>query len=225
MPPGFVLFAQGRSGSTLLGELLGCHPSVYFAGELLAAPVGSPRRRVDMVRWRHPRHVVGFHVKIYQLTDVQQVADPGAWLRAVHSRGWRVIALRRENLLRQVLSNMTALARERYHDRGATDDRQPLHVDPEDLLHWMRVRADAARQEEQALAGLPHVALGYESDLLDPAAWPATAARAFRHLGLEPVPVTSTLRRSNPGRLDELVENWPEVAASVAETEFARFLE
>src|SRR5581483_11558024 len=160
----FVLFAQGRSGSTLLGELLACHPDVVFADEILAAPVSSTYRRAASLRWRHPRHVVGFHVKIYHLTEVQHVADPGEWLGTMHSRGWRIVALQRENLLRQVLSNMTAQARDRYHERGAADDRAPLHVNPDDLVHWMRVRAETAAAERRALAGVPHLALRYEPD-------------------------------------------------------------
>jgi hypothetical protein len=38
-PPGFLIYGQGRSGSTLLGELLGSHPQVCFADEVLRGRV------------------------------------------------------------------------------------------------------------------------------------------------------------------------------------------
>ena len=43
MPAKFILFAQGRTGSTLLGDLLRSHADVYFGDEILSTEVTSPR--------------------------------------------------------------------------------------------------------------------------------------------------------------------------------------
>lgn len=223
----FVVFAQGRTGSTLLGDLLRSHPEIYFADELLASPVRSPRLAAARVRWRHARHAVGFHVKIYQLTDVQGITDAGGWLRGMHSHGWRVIALRRENLLRQVLSNMTAQLTNRYEDRSGESEfvRVRPHVDPDELLHWIGVRAAVGADETIALGDLPHLALTYEHDLQDPSAWSATSERVFEFLDLVPCQVSTNLRRQNDGELSGLIANYEEVSRAVSRTEYARYLD
>jgi LPS sulfotransferase NodH len=223
----FVVFAQGRTGSTLLGDLLRSHPEIYFADELLAAPVRSPRLTVARTRWRHARHAVGFHVKIYQLSDVHGISDAGGWLHGMHRHGWRVVALRRENLLRQVLSNMTAQLTNRYEDRSGEGEfiRVRPHVNPDELLHWIGVRAAVGADEAAALEGVPHLALTYERDLQDSASWQSTTDRVFDHLDLPSVPVASNLRRQNDGELSSLIANYGEVEAAVGRTEYARFLD
>jgi LPS sulfotransferase NodH len=221
----FVLFAQGRTGSTLLGELLGSHPDVYFADEILAEPVASVDRALADLARGHSQDVVGFHVKIYQLTDTQGVGDVGAWLRGVVADGWRLITLRRDNLLRQVLSNLAADAAGRFHDRsgGATDVR--LRVDPSVLVHWMEVREQVGAAEDAALGDLPRLSLAYERDLLDSAAWAATASHCFSYLGLSTAPVTTSLRRLNSGALADLVENVADVTSALTGTRFEQFLD
>jgi LPS sulfotransferase NodH len=223
----FVLFAQGRTGSTLLGDLLRSHPEIYFADELLSSPVRSPRFASARTRWRHARHAVGFHVKIYQLSDVQGITDAGGWLRGMHGHGWRVIALRRENLLRQVLSNMTAQVTNRYEDRSRENEfvRVRPYVDPDELLHWIGVRAAVGADEAAALDGVPHLPLTYEHDLQDSSTWQPTMERAFAYLDLPPVQVATNLRRQNDGELSTLIANYDEVRRAVEPTEYARYLD
>jgi LPS sulfotransferase NodH len=224
LPGKFVLFAQGRTGSTLLGDLLDQHPQVYFGHEILAQRVRSPRSTIERMRFRHARHVVGFHVKIYQLTDEQRISNVGGWIRNLSRCGWQVISLRRENLLRHVLSNITAIQAQRYDDRSGAPAPVRVHVDPENLLTWMRTRERVGRDESAALKGVPHLALGYETDLQDSASWQATARAAFEYLDLEPVEVNSTLSRLNVGRLEDLIENYAEVAEAVTAAGYARYL-
>ena len=221
----FVLFAQGRTGSTLLGELLASHPELFFADEILRAKVASPTLWVSGQRQRHRRRVYGFHVKIYQLSDVQGVHDAGRWLRDMHDRGWQVLALRRRNLLRHVLSNMTIEATGQVHDRSGSVGHRLLHVDPDHVLHWIGVREQVGWKEAQALDGVPHESFIYEDDLADAAVWQATANRAFGFLGMPTVPVTTSLRRRNPGNLRELIANYDELAVALRGTPYEECLD
>lgn len=218
-----VLFAQGRTGSTLFGELLDSHPQVTFAHEILRAKVPSTRLWVAGERRRFPDRVYGFHVKIYQLTE-QGVDDPGRWMRRLSERGWTVLALRRRNLLRHVLSNMTINATGVTHDRLGRE-RAKLVVDAPGLVEWIGKRADVGRQEQEILAEIPHEQFVYEDDLQDSSRWTETSERAFRFLGLDPVPVETTLHRRNPGPLSELIDNYDEVAAAVTAAGYANFLD
>jgi hypothetical protein len=224
-PRKYVLFAQGRTGSTLLGELLGSHPDVVFADEILRAKVQSTWLWTEGRRRRQPEKVFGFHVKIYQLTDVQGIADPASWLGTMHRRGWRVIALRRRNLVRHVLSNMAITATGTVHDRSGEGRRDPLRVDPAELVHWVRLREQVGRDEQAALRDVPHLSFIYEDDLTQPAVWEVTTRRAFAHLGVEPMPVSTSLHRRNEGSLAELIANYAEVASALHGTAYEHFLE
>jgi hypothetical protein len=225
MPAKFVLFAQGRTGSKLLGDLLRTHPEVFFGDEILAAPVRSTRLTTDLLRWRHARHVVGFHVKIYQLTAEQGVSNPGVWLTSMHDRGWKVVTLRRTNLLRHVLSNMTADASGQFHDESGSVPPVRLHVEPEHLVSWIEKRQQVGRDEDAALAGVPHLALSYERDLQDASVWDATCARVFAELGLSPATVATKYRRTNSGQLADIVSNLDEIKSALNGTEYAHFLD
>jgi hypothetical protein len=224
-PAKFVLFAQGRTGSTLFGELLASHSDVFFADEILRAKVTSTALWTSGMRHRHRHRVYGFHVKIYQLADVQGIHDAGRWLHRMHQRGWKVLALRRRNLLRHVLSNMTIQATGRVHDRSGAVGHMQLDVDPGHVLHWMRVRDQVGQDEARALAGIPHEPFVYEDDLADAAVWQATADRAFHRLGVASAPVATALHRRNPTELRELVANYDELAQALSGTPYAVHLD
>jgi hypothetical protein len=99
------------------------------------------------------------------------------------------------------------------------------YVNPDELLHWIGVRARVGSDEAAALDGVPHLSLTYERDLQDSATWQSTADGVFGYLDLSPVPVDTTLRRQNDGKLSTLIANYDEVKAAVSGTEYARFLD
>jgi hypothetical protein len=150
--PAVLIFAQGRSGSTLLVELLNSLPEVSCEGEILQRRVAFPAAWAEARRRRHRDELYGFKVKPLQLLHHQRVPDMGRWLARMQGRDWRLIHLERRNLLRQAVSNVAA---ERYgYGRrvGASEPvREPLHVDPAVLTHWMGVRARSREQEHAAL--------------------------------------------------------------------------
>ncbi len=215
--PGVLIFAQGRSGSTLLVELLNSLPEVRCEGEILQQRVAFPAAWAEARRSRHRGRIYGFKVKPLQLVHHQRVPDMGRWLARMQRRGWRLVHLERRNLLRQVLSNVAA---ERYgYERrvGASAPvREPLHVDPAMLTYWMGVRARSREQEHAALAGRPHETVCYEDDLGDPVSQKATLDRLAAALDIESGAVAPTLRPANPGRLADTVANYVEVRLALA---------
>ena len=221
----FVLFAQGRSGSTLLADLLNSHPQVHCADEILTWPRRSPRAYVEACSIGHRGNVYGFKVKIHHLTDDQGMDDPGAFLRDLHAEGWHVLYLRRRNVLRQALSAAVAARRDTYHETSAGHGPSPVHVDVDDLLWRTAQRVEFVEQERRALDGVPHAAFVYEDDLLSSDRHQAAAARAFAHLGLNEVPVSTGLRRIAARPLADLVRNHVEVVAAVSASPWASLLE
>lgn len=222
----FLIFAQGRAGGTLLGTLLDDHPDVRCEGEVLYRPVALPRTWCHAGRARNRGVVYGCRVKIYQLTAFQRVRDPHRWLQSMHRLGWQIVYLRRDNLLRQVLSGAVLSATGVFH--RTVDDQTAatrVHVDLPTTLELLDVRASILDDEATALRGLPHLELHYERDLLTAEAQAATMPRVFEFLGLEDQPVGSPLRRTGTSRLSDQVENYEELARALIGTPHERFLE
>jgi hypothetical protein len=111
------------------------------------------------------------------------------------------------------------------HDRSGERSRDPLRVDPAELLHWVRLREQVGRAEQAALHEVPHASFVYEDDLMQPAAWEDATRRAFEHLGVDPVPASTSLHRRNAGSLAELIANYDEVASALRGTAYERFLD
>lgn len=218
---GVLVYAQGRSGSTLLGDLLASHPQIVYEDEILYHPVRFPRAFVMARRAQHPWSWYAFHVKPYQLSEDQHVLDQARWLRSMVRLGWRIVHLRRLNLVHQVISNVRAHDGGIYHARQRGERLGPIEVNIDQVLQYVRIRAQLAQVEEHALVGLPHVAVTYEDDLLPVAARQAALNRIFDQLGLVRTPVSTDLRRLGSDRLEDIISNAVELRAALADTPYA----
>lgn len=222
----FVIFAQGRTGSTLLTSTLNTHSQITCMDEILSAPRVAPIRFVSHAARRSGAPCFGFHVKIYQLLAWQRVKDPASFLQKMHMCGWKIVYLWRENLLEQVVSNIFAEASGRYHfwsgDRADRLDR--VHVCTRRLLESMDSRDRCLGEEGAALRGVPHLKLNYERDLRSPETQPATFRRLQGHLEVDPEDISPRIQKSVRKPVADLIKNYTEVREALAGTRFERFL-
>lgn len=232
-PVRFVIFAQGRSGSSLLVDLLDSHPDIYCEGEHLHLRrnvffgIRSVLAYADGRSRMSKAGAYGFKFKIYQLTP-QGIHDPAAFLQALHKRGWKIIHLWRQNVLRQVLSNFVLERRGRAHlEVGKKLDTSlfPFHVDIEFLMFLVEERMRMLKQEADVLRNLPHLEIVYERDLLAPAARPISLTRLLTFLGLSEKPLITKLQRVSTENLREMIENYDELQAEVIARGYERFLD
>ena len=113
--PRFCIFAQGRSGSTLLTTLLDQHPHIKCEGEVLANSVGNAHHFIQgkSIQYSSKKLAWGFKVKHHQLTKHQKI-DPQTFLKKLSQEGWKVIYLRRENIVLQALSTLIGMSRGKW---------------------------------------------------------------------------------------------------------------
>ena len=225
-PVRFVIFAQGRTGSTLLTSTLNSHPRITCQDEILGQPRAFPMRFVENAARASNDRCFGFHVKIYQLTSWQRVDDVHGWLSALQGRGWKILYLRRENLLRHVVSNVFAEAAGSWHHRTGAATKRPDRITlPLDRLRGgIEGRRRNLAAERGALEGLDHLELVYERDLEVPEAQADTFARIQSYLGVDTVALSPSLRKAVAKPLDELLENYDEVRAFLSGTPDEAFL-
>jgi hypothetical protein len=78
----FVIFGQGRTGSTPLMRPLNSDPEIHCDGEILQRKVLSPYHFVKAYRHRAPHPFFGIKVKIYQLRRISGLRVPERFLSA-----------------------------------------------------------------------------------------------------------------------------------------------
>lgn len=223
----FCVFAQGRTGSSLLQSLLNTHPDVHCDGEILGPkPVLFPMAYVQRYARLTAERAFGFKVKSYQLTRHQGIADPRAFMEGLVDHGYAVLHLSRRNLLRHAISNLYALQSGAYHyrqDEGAT--RPLVEVDPAEVVRVMRRREGHAAMEAEILANIDAHPITYEDDLLDPSRHQPTVDGVLGILGLDPVPVSTRYTRSVSGRVKDSVANYDALAQALEEAGFGEYLD
>ena len=228
-PRKFLVFAQGRSGSTLLVDLLNSHPDVFSYGELLQEDVVTnvrrPRLFVEGLLTLSRRPTSGFKVKVSQLSGAQR-RDPGEVLADFERHGWKLIHLKRSNILKHAISSVRAEKTGQFHNIGGSGKpgSAAVRIEVEELLENLRARQRQAAAESRALAALPHLTVEYESDLTGTENQKVALRRVFEYIGVEPREATTVFRKVTAERLEDSVSNFAELEVALRGSEYEGYL-
>lgn len=212
----FVIFAQGRTGSTLLVELLNNHPNIFCDEEILNKKLyGKSLSIMPYLNGKARgcgKQVFGFKVKIYQLIDDQEI-NPREFIQNLFKNNWKLIFLKRNNLFKHALSGIIAEQTNIWHklNTNNNNDIPKLEINISYLEQKMAYRYQCLQDEEGILKDIPHLQLEYETDLLQEQTHQAGANKVFNYLGLNSVPVKTTLKRTIDDNLQERISNYDEV--------------
>ncbi|MEM6615068.1 MAG: hypothetical protein AAF619_00920 [Pseudomonadota bacterium] len=222
----FLIFAQGRTGSTLLTSTLDTHPEITCHDEILGVPRAFPMAYVENTARAHGVKCFGFHVKIYQLTTWQRITNVSIWLEKMSTRGWKILYLRRQNILKQIVSNAFAEAAGIYHHRQGQNTKRPNQIDiPVDKLYrsisWRLTQLDA---ERKALNGLDYLELLYDRDLETPDSQRQTFERIQSFLDVDVINLKARLQKAVNRPMSQLISNYDEVHSALLGTEYEIFL-
>lgn len=213
-----LIFAQGRSGSTVLEDLIASTGYFRDRGELLGANnerVRYPAAYLKGMASYYGQENFVCHVKLYHLTSDRVRAgakpmDPAVFLRKLQADGWGIIYLNRREKVKQYISNQVALARGAYHKLDQKPEKFRVTIDKEDFLKSVRSRQENERQEKQALEGINHLPIVYEDDLMGEERQAATIGRVLDFIGLEYKKPSTRMRKVNAKPLTEIIVNFDE---------------
>lgn len=225
-----VIFAQGRTGSTLLEKLISNSGDFKSHVELL-----NVKKRgevlfpvpfiVGLSRRNKKQHFI-FHVKIYQLTrDRKYPVDPLEFLQKLQDDGWKIIYLRRNNKVRHRLSNMVANARGNYFKFDTKKEEIRLNIDIDSFVKSVKGRIKFERDERKILKNLEYFEVVYEDDLEKSKNHKQTVTRIFDYLGLESNYTPTELKKVNTHRLKDLILNYEEFEKRMIKEGWAEFLD
>lgn len=236
-------FHIGRSGSTVLGDLLNQHSAVDWLGEIhewpefheRAAPPGPGSELLRRLRSRLSgvtRQVVGVETKFFHLHDRgialhtfldelrSEFPEPGAC---------RFIVLRRKNYLRKIVSSLAARQRGRWFARPGSP-LPPVHLeinpervcidgDAQPLIDYLRDWDSQFDQLDAELADDGALSLTYEDDIeQDPL---VAYRRVCAYLGQAPEAPEVRFTRTTAQPLAEIVTTLAAVRQALAGTEYA----
>jgi len=225
----FVIFTDGRSGSTLLVDLLNANPAVHCDDELLKRRVLFPMKQIDLHARQSAAEVYGFKLLSYQLKNVQiSIRDKQAFMRKLAAKGYQIIYLHRENKVLQALSIVYAFYHNKWHNR--TDGKPPKKTTPFEMdldvfYRFLDGMMELENFEQAMLANLPHLKISYEKHLQHGEAHLETVQQLADFLDIPVAKPKTTLRKATPSRLEKYILNREELLESLRQRpEYAHYV-
>ena len=237
-----VILTTQRTGSTFLVDCLSSHPEIECAYEILIGAPDTPRPQYrgpfkQLVKvanvftsgaWRPARRLESFYsggrarVRAFKAM-YNQLLNPFALRFLRDNQDIRILHLRRDNLLKVHVSRLLMTKRDRVQAL------QPVvavrtRVDPEQTIQAMRKARARYEHFESLFQRHRRLQLTYEG-LFDGQQLDAETAREVcDFLDVANYPMKSKILKLNPESLRDMVTNYDELAAVVAQTEFADML-
>jgi len=214
----FVIFGQGRTGSTLLVDLIHSDENVHCDREIFnifhftGEKIKDPQRYIKGRSKRFFNKVYGFKVKIYQLRYDHQIGSVGNFLKALIKQGYQVVYLSRENVLQHAYSNVKRSLTGVTHVRGEKRSKEKISLPTSELLNEISLRLRFKAEELEALKEIPYLHLSYEKDLLHSEVHLLTVNKVRNYLNLQPIAeVKSKYQKITDKPLVDEITNYDEV--------------
>jgi hypothetical protein len=243
-----VIIASQRSGSTFLVQCLDSHPQIRCFHEILAGALCSRRdvpEKIDRFRilrkiwqytasgaWRPAALLDGFYARgeapvMAFKAMYNHLGDPRTRRYFGHHTEIRVIHLRRDNLLKQYVSKISAQKRFAGGPWSTTRSLSvlSLRISPERAIKEMQRMRDLFQKHEQLFSRHSKIELVYETMIDGQYLSDETTIAIADLLELNPAPMRATSVKANPDKLELLIENYDQVVHELRGTEFERFLD
>jgi len=232
----FIVLTQSRSGSALVATLLAQHPDVYRDGEILNTNNKNYKIRYpklylqarSRIAETERKSVYGCKIKYHHLAEHSNLshAQIKSFMMDLHDDDWKIIYLRRNNVLRKSFSSIAGRQRGYRHvKQDSNKSLEKIRVDCNDLLDRLKASERRLEVDQDVLEGIPHLYIDYESDLLDANHHAKTCSRMFEFLGIPDTSVKAKFKRTSSDDLSETIENYEEVKEFLSKTKYAEWLQ
>ena len=210
----FLILSSGRSGSTLLENILASNQNIHCEGELLRGKNFNPQKVIQLTEQSCPNVVFGFKLLTYQLLDIQTaIPDKKNFLLSLVEDGYKIIYLERSNSLLQALSVLYAMQRNVLHYKNDSEvNNFKMKLDPEKLSDTVLDFETFKNQEKQLLEGIPYLYINYEKDLNPSHQMPTTVAKLSDFLEVQLSQPKIKLKKVTPRQLSNYVSNYREIS-------------
>jgi len=223
----FVIFTSGRSGSTLLVDLLNSSPAIQCDDELLKRRVAFPISLVRSFEQQSEQSIYGFKLLSYQLLNVQTgIKDKKRFLdKLIYQEGYQLIHLSRDNKAKQALSIIYAFYRGQWHNQQGSKQKEAkrFELNPDTYLHFLEELQVLEAFEREMVRNFEHLSLTYEQDLRQPEQYEKSMQRVSEYLGVEIVRPETNLKKVTPSRLSDMISNQEALIEAVRNSPFEEY--
>lgn len=220
----FMIFAQGRTGSTLLTSLLDSHPDILCDREIFYYPKLFPYAYAERRARASGAAAYGFKVKIYQLPHMFGVTAP-QFLDRFEEMGYKIIYLQRKNIVLHSFSNEFAMETKAHHFKAGDKERNVrFAIPPDRFLRSCTFRLNVLQDELRNLEGRDYLNITYEDDLQPKAGtWDALSEKIIPFLGVTPGKLSTPIRKSVQKPPSAYLENVEALHDALIGTPFAEY--
>jgi len=237
-----VMFHIGRSGSTVLADLLDQHPEIYWNGETFhkISSCSIARRRVEPLFDSYPfqhlrermrptrsRHF-GFEVKFFHLRKMKLELEN--FLRGIEDLGIEYfVILERRNYLRKILSSVIGQQAGSFHRPSHTSsgsaqvyiDVDRINIDDQvkPLLCFLNEFHEDFLRLRELLCNRKSLYLTYEDDIYDNPKVGYNKVCGFLDLHRQHDPIIR-YGKTNPHHLTDMIGNFTDVQNALSGTKF-----
>ncbi|MEO1291530.1 MAG: hypothetical protein AAFV62_01650 [Pseudomonadota bacterium] len=245
-----IMSHLGRSGSTVIAQLLGAHSEICWLNEVFtlhedrtssrlshnATELAHLIERYAAQQCQSPVKFVGYEIKLINFLHNPKCSLIDFVRAAESAQGCKVVILSRKNVLRRLMSSAKAASSRVYHsnqaDRSYSDFQYSVSVD--DFHDFdTGIKGDIASVMRRALAreaeiidnyrrlGIETLHISYEEDV-EPSPMIAYG-KILEFVGLQAEPAATSLKKTSRP-LKEEISNYAELSDALAGTEFADML-
>jgi LPS sulfotransferase NodH len=164
---------------------------------------------------------------MHQFLLDQAMPQPHQFISGLCEDGWKVIFLRRDNILRQAISHYRALLTGLWSQFSAApiSQNQGIYIEIPRLIALVRMFEAWEQTQTKIMRTIPCITLEYAEDLLHQRCHQRTADKVFAYLGAPGAPVVTRMRKQADKPLPELVSNYEQLSRALKDTAYASFLE
>ena len=226
-----IMFHFGRSGSTVLGNMLDKHPNIRWAGEIFSesglenAPKEiSPSQWIKKHRYNTLKSVFGLETKylsFQQLGNSPINLSIEEYLELVESLGFHhFIMLNRRNILRTLISTQIAFQNGIWHskEQGKLVKLTLDFNNPMPLMAFLEQVTNEYENMQKLLLQKNHLNLTYEEDILVNPYFAYSKVCSF--LEYKPQAIQPDLKKTNPYSVKETLTNFAEVEKTLINTPY-----
>lgn len=217
----FVLFCTEFSGGRIVADLLrrvaadACHgplPPTWTIKPLLAQRHFFPLRHIQHHGLACGDYLFGFRLSAVDLMITHHMTEPHRFMTLLYDRGYKVIHLQRQDLMRHGIAILKA--------------QQPnsRHINPQALIATLKQLDEQRIAEAAIVAQVPHLTITYETDLIDPNVYNTTARRLCHFLTLQQRQQAQYPIKLVHQRMSDLIANYDEVCATLERSDYAYVL-
>ncbi len=225
-----LIFATARSGTNLFINLINQHPNVEILGEILSHTVqtNDPFKTIREYEIKASHSVFGFKLLTYQLK--QRTDDPRSFIDNLFNDAYKIINIRRTNILNSAVSRLNAETKNQYHyfPKTGADKKmermERISIDIGMLFKDLERMKRFHLMEDEVLKGKEFLSINYEKEMESSINHQEMINKVFRWLELEPVRVKARIEKSIPLKFQDYILNYDEMRTAVWNSEFRHFL-